>query len=421
MYDVQKITDAIAEQVGFERSYAIELAPSLLVSKSGMTYNQGHPLLGYKNMADTIEELQVEDYPAHSEIRAYSRSEVVSKDGVLYQALGQVPAGAFDASQWEKTNGVSLFLKSVREQAASEVVSALLVKKQAEGKAKPVWEDLFLYEGAGPMVKTVTKSSRFVGFELNLRNLKDMALRVHAVGLQLTEPQAELPIYLYHSSVPEPLVVTTLAHVGSGRFSWHALEDMVLRHGGVNAPGEAYYIGYRESELLGAAVSKEDYTFGQAPCATCSGFNVQSHRKWSQFVEVHPFSVPESEIGAAGELWDISRNSYNYKTNFGLNLSLTLECDITDTIVRNARVFAEAQKLAVVEKILKAFVLNTRNNSDALMVRQMADYELNNRENHTDGLTKKKEKALQALDFSFSDLSPLCLPGRDSRISKRPM
>lgn len=146
-----------------------------------------------------------------------------------------------------------------------------------------------------------------------------------------------------------------------------------------------------------------------------------AHQKWSQYVSINPFTVVESAIGENGELWDTDLNRYNYNTNFGINLALSLECEITDTVVNNAGVFAEAQKLAVVEKILQLYVANTRNNADAQMMRQLADYELNNRENHTDGLTKKKEKVMKALDFNMSDLNSLCFPGKDTRLTKEPM
>lgn len=421
MYNTDKIIEAIADQVGFERSFAVTLAPSLLVSKTGITYNQGHPLVGYKNLLSAIEEVEDTQYPIFSVTTAYQKDDVVRVDAQLWQALEAVAAGPMDESKWEKTNTLSIILKQIRNAAAAEVVSAMMTNKQIAGKGKAIWENLKLFEGAGSLQKTIPKENRFVGFELDMHRLKDLAIRLHAIGLQLTSSQASLPIYIYHTSRSLPVFTETLANVGSGTFSWHRLGKLLKHVDETVDAGGSWIIGYRESELSGFAISKEDYHFDRPPCRSCSGYNVMAHQKWSQYVSINPFTVVESAIGENGELWDTDLNRYNYNTNFGINLALSLECEITDTVVNNAGVFAEAQKLAVVEKILQLYVANTRNNADAQMMRQLADYELNNRENHTDGLTKKKEKVMKALDFNMSDLNSLCFPGKDTRLTKEPM
>lgn len=421
MYNNDKIVDAITKQVGFEDSDQYLIAQSLQASQSGIQYNQVHPLVKYPNLEASLPYIPDTSYPLFSETETYKKYKVVRQYEKLYQAKSDIQPGVFNAAQWEQTSHLSAELSKIERSAAAEVVNALMVNKHISGRGKSLWEDVKLYDGVGSLSNTIAKEGRFVGFEIDLANMRDMAIRLHAVGLQLSQPNPTLNIYIYHTSKTEPLYVLPLTDVGAGMFSWHTpATEVLLPFAAEYGYGGSFIIGYRESELVGAAISKTDYEFGKVPCRTCSTYNVRAHSQWSRHLAINPFSVPETYI-TGNQLWDMAQNRYNYKTNFGINLSLGVECDITDTVVKNAHLFSEAQALAVAEKILRIFVNNTNNNADAEKMRQLADYELNNKENQTKGLLARKDAVMKSLDFSTSGISPFCLPAAAALVRKGAM
>ena len=420
MYNHSLVTEAIIKQAGFAKSPLHYLAPSLLTSATGNVYNRIHPLLTYPNLlaAFPLEDLTV--YPAYSAATTYSKKEVVTYNGSLYEALEDSITGVFNGAKWEKTNELSLRLKQVVEGVAAELVTQLMRRKIMEHQTKTLFENLRLFEGQGNMSQSMVKSNRFLGWMIDLKNLKDLAVRVQAIGLQLTQPNPTLTLYLYHTSQKQPLQKITLTNAGNNLFRWHELEGVILKHvdAGYDAGG-SFILGYRESELVGNAIAKTDYQWDKAPCYNCSGYNPKAYGQWSGYVDIHPFFVSETEINEAEDLWDLDLNRYNYKTNYGLNMALSVECDVTDTIVRHALHFTDALLYGVAHQLLLEIKYSPENSTLSEKNRQQARHELDDMGLHPTGVVQTYKKALDALDANFSGLNSVCFPRQQPRINTR--
>lgn len=418
MYNHTAIIKALTAEIGFAKSPVRYIMPSLLQSNSGKTYNMIHPLLTYTNLEAAVEEIDPMDVEPYAPATTYAAGDVTRHtDNELYMAK-ETATGVWDSAKWEKTDALNIMLKQVSEEAAAELVDTLMVRKKLAGTSKTLLEKLALYQGVGNIGSTIVKQSRMVGWMIDTKGLQDMIVKIRSVGLQLTQPNPELKLYVYHTSKTQPLKIITLTNAGSNLFRWHELDsENVILDSITEDTGGSYMICYRESELVGAAIAKTDYDWRETPCISCSTYNVQAHQKWSRYIDIHPFTVPESAI-TGDELWDVELNQYHYKTNMGLNLVMSVECDVTDAVVRHAPVFRHALGINVATKLLHLMANNIVNSGDAEKARQRARYELDNRDNRTDGMLKIREEALSALDFDMSSLNSVCFPRSRPSITK---
>ncbi len=183
--------------------------------------------------------------------------------------------------------------------------------------------------------------------------------------------------------------------------------------------GGSFYIGYYENGLVGQAINK-GYDFATIPsCRQCNN-DYRYWSSWSNYCKIQPFEVQASDLAGIdpydptdpqpAKLWDITRNLYFLVKNYGLNLDLTLKCDVTDFLCREKSLFADCLAKQVAVDILNLIAYSTRNNVLAKQTRDLAIFELGNKENNTPGAAKRLEMSLKALSFDLSDLNEACLP-----------
>lgn len=414
MYNIKAIQSGLFGLVGFRQNLNPDfdkLTAELLTSRSGLYFNDAHPLITVENIAASIP-FDVQQYGEWNEVENYSISDIVAEESKLYEAitLSNNKKPSESADEWQETNALSIYLKQVAKIAAETVLADVFTQKKINYETKSVFEDLQLYEGTGNFNHKIIKNARFVGFDLTLKRMRDISVKINRVGLQLDTANPELQLYLYHSSQPEPIKTITVAATRPGYFQWHNVSEVILNYvNETHNTGGSYILGYYEDDLSGSAIELKN-DLNSVPCGGCSAYNLGAWDKWSKYVEIHPFSVSTTELNEERTLWDISQHNYNYATNFGINLSLTTSCDITDFVLRNESIFSAAIRNQVAVLLLQYIAFSTENRGVTERIRQLARYELDNKENNTPGLISKAEKALKALEFDLSDLSSVCLP-----------
>jgi hypothetical protein len=307
-------------------------------------------------------------------------------------------------------------IEALTRSSINKVVAMMMTKKKLDGVTKSLFENVQLFSGVGDIMQKVTKQSRFVGFEIKTKSARDLAVAIRRIGTQFSLANPDLKIWLFHSSQAEPLGSTTLNLPRANAFTWSP-SDLVLHAQGTQLfPGGAYYLGYYEDDLQGMAINK-NYNFGVVPqCGSCTNDRAL-YSQWSQVVSVTPFYVSPDFLvdigpGAPGGplLWDINANQYVYNNNFGLNLDLTSGCDLTEFLCREKRLFTEAILKQVAVDSLLELAYSTRNNTIAKETRDLAIFALTNPDANNQGLVARRDQAILALNFDFSDLSPVCLP-----------
>jgi hypothetical protein len=360
------ITENFKNLIGFEQNADPNyptLPADLLISESGLKVQQLHPLLDIENL--------------------YNCS----------KALG---------------DKFETYLKNRVDTAIIKLINSVFVAKNLNETSRELLTEVRMYEGVGNFQDKIVKQDRFVGFKVKLL-YKDLSIIFRNIGMQFDAVNENFKLYVFHSSHYEPLYEIAIAHDKAISFVWKAFDKKILP----TIEGGHYFIGYFESDLEGQALNREQY-FKRAPgCSSCNHVNYELYNKWSKYLMIEPFYVNADDLDGTNK-WDSGREIYVDGTNFGLNLAFSLVCDPSEMFVRNKEMFAEALGKQIAVEFLNDIAYSMRDNQLKQKASQMAFFALGNRDNGQPGLITELSKSIQALNFSTSDLDPVCLPCQDN-------
>jgi hypothetical protein len=422
MYRESDLMDCLFGLAGWRQTQNPELeqlTPALTTSVTGLYYQEAHPLVNQENLDQALKNYDSYVYPAYTTAAAYAIGNRIryAGDGKVYEATAVIASApsTLDPTKWSEVKHFSQKLEALTRSAINKVAAAMVTQKKLDGVTKSIFENIQLFGGVGDLMNKEVKQGRFVGFEIHLKSYRDVAVLIKRIGTQFSLANPAFKLWIFNSSQDTPIGSVDLNLTGANSFGWSASE-VILKYLNAQAiPGGAYYIGYYEDDLVGNAINK-GYSFGSVPaCGSCSN-DLYLYDRWSQFVAVMPFYVPAAYLedklpGDPGGplLWNLNANQYTPSINYGLNLDLTTACDITDFLCREKRLFTDAIIKQVGVDVLNEIAYNTRNNVLSRETRELAAYALNEKEN-SDALPKKLQKAIDALNFDFTDLGDLCFP-----------
>jgi hypothetical protein len=426
MYNHTTIINCLAGLIGFESSYNADhpdIDQDLLVSDSGVYVNSAlHPLLTYDNIQAVVEQFSRVNVRIHSTAATYKIGDIVNSSGVIYQSiqngnLNHDPAEA-NSLWWVKTNLLSAYLRRLYSGSVMKLFSQLFTEKKLNEVAKTLLANVSLFEGVGRITDRITKTGKMAGYRIRL-NHPDTVAVLNYIGLQLDTVQAALPIYLYHSSSNVPVKTFTINHTKSIQFEWHKIAGEILSFlsDSVNAGG-SYALVYYEDELSGSAIKKDISFNGKNLCGSCSEHVVNSnlYNKWSRFVSIQPFYINASDIPRDGsgnivhQMWDETREIYQDDVTWGINIQMTVQCDVSALICQSRNILTNALAQQLKVDLLNEMTFSLRDNQKREKVAGLAAVALDNQENGQYGEVKKLTKAIQALSFDYSRMSDACLP-----------
>lgn len=374
--------------IGFEDSYNTTdpvLTPANKQSDSGLLIGPSlHPLLSFENLL----------------------------------ALSQRFAPGRTATS-ERAAVFNEFLSKKYDTSVLKLFQTLFVEKKIAEVTKTIIQNVNLYEGVGNIAGRITKGGRMVGYKIKVNHRDTIALLSH-IGLQLDTIQNGLELYLYHSSDGQPVKTFTINHTRSVQFQWHKVTSAILSH--INDtinPGGAFYLTYYEADLLGSAIKKQ-ISFGSGGCGTCSEqvVNTNLYNKWSKYISIQPFYVNAANLPEDKLLWDETLEVYVDDTNWGMNVQLSVQCDVTDTICRSRNIVADALAKQITVDLLTEMAYTLRDNQTQSKAGAHAAAALDNQEGGQYGEAKRLQKAVEALSFDFSSMNEVCLPCQNKSTSK---
>jgi hypothetical protein len=427
MYRPADLQTCLFGLVGFHQNQNPDyptLPPSLLASSSGLYIQDEQPLLSIENIDQALKNYDAFNYLPYNALTAYATGDKIKVAGVVYESLEDQTGVAPPGATWEVVGLLAQRLDQVLRSAITKVVSAVFQQKKLDGVTKSIFENVQLFDGVGDLTDKEIKAGRFVGYQIAIESYRDLSIVLKRLGTQFSGLNPGFELYLYHSSQEEPIQVFELNLTKANSFQWSPLKvdtvDFVLRYLSDDyAPGGCFYLGYYEDDLVGQAINR-GYRFDKAPaCSTC-GRSYEYYTRWSPYMAVTPIAVPaealaEIVVDEPRKLWDLRYNQYEYSKNYGLNLDLSVYCDVTDFLCREKDLFVDPILKQVRADLLYAIAYSTRNNPIAKEVRDLALYELDNRPSGSPGSLKLLEKAIAAVNFDLSDLNDVCLPCNDSK------
>jgi hypothetical protein len=393
-YDQSHIVRNLSGLIGFMPSYDVsnvkaKIDESLTRSDSGVYVNYLHPYFTpelLSNVAQRFSGFVVNPWKASA---TYQPGAVVSLQSVIYQCV-EVSAGETPSTsnKWIETTLLSVWFRNIYDAAVLAMLTALKDRKKMESHGKEFLGRTTLYGATGIASDAITKSSRFVGFRINLKQ-DNLGVYVQRLGLQLTSA-ATVPIHIIQEDGTEDVLELTFN--GGNRFTYHDIQITPILSGNGDV-----VIGYFEDDLGSAQAIGfgRNSVFAQEPCFGCGAIDSNSRRTWDSLIGVTPFF----RIG------DIDTDKAD--TNFGLNLVLSFRCDMSDLLIREKFSLVSALQAQLKLMLMEAISASTRNNQDADEAGVVVYNELHNFDD-PEHPKRALNRAITALDFEFSG-SSACL------------
>lgn len=438
------IQDKLLHLIGWKQSYntsGVRISEALTESESGIYFQQIHPLLTLQNISCVAPDFKNTVFPNYVSNAEYNKDDIVTYNEKLYKAkqkaLNKEPN--IEHEYWIETNPFSEWLEDKTKASIQKAITRYCNEKIAQGTYKSLCENRTLFDGTGRLVDVVKNKKNLVGFEIVPIRAKGVTTKINKIGLQFTEP-GEYTIYLMHSSMDAPVKIIKLNKIRKNSIEWFSLNDVYLPYQSEdNDAGGSWYLCYFQSELPeGSQAIRKNKDWSKEPCSSCSRREYLAWMAWSKYIEVHPFFVNEELVQAVNfnddfnddfakqsiHLWDAEYNQYTYDNNYGLNLELTISCDITDFIIEQRMAFQDIIAKQVAIDMLREFAYNAnvRTNRHSINAsRPDILYEIDGDSSSmkNSGLSYQLDMAFKALKVSTEGIDRVCLPCKNNGIKYR--
>lgn len=425
MVRIQEIQEGLLHLIGWRQSYDSNdgvISEALTQSESGLYYQDAHPLLTLQNLQSIAPDFSNISYPTHSTEETYAKGVVVKDSNKHYKSLKIVPENIqiTDTEYWIETNPFSEWLETKTKACITKAISSYVNEKVAKGTYKTLCEKKTLFDGTGRIYDTIKNKNNLVGFEIIPIRAKGVTTKINRIGLQFSEP-GDYTIVIMHSSLMEPFYQETFTKRTSNNIEWFIPgQDLFLPYENEQIDaGGSWYICYLQSQLpTDSQAIRKNRDWSKGPCNECSRHEYETWRVWSKYLEVHPFYVNEELVPIVDEqiqLWDVENNLYDYSTNYGLNLDISIACDITDFIIEQKMMFTDYLSKSLAVDFLREFAYNpnVRTNRHSINAsRPDILYEIDGDSSSMkkSGMSYQLELASKAIQISTEGIDRVCLP-----------
>lgn len=429
MFNEQKIVACLGNLVQFENvadpSYGT-IDSTLTQSATGRLVSSAHSYATIENLFNVAPEFSKYNYPAWVTGTYLKAGQHVKDAGVLYNVKVDILAADNTVApvagpNFEVSNPFSAWLQDLKNQAAIELISKLIEMKKLNEAGKTILESLRLYEGGGLFSDRVINKNNFACLEIQLMPNENIQTVITEIGLQM-DGAVTVPMYLYHTSISTPLSITNVDARGSLSFNWKQVKllmqsvdyDPDLGHDA----GGLFYIGYYQDDLEAVQAINKNFSFGYAGCSSCNAYNSSAFVKWSKRVRIRSGIIDPYDIKPGRAMFDPMLIAYTPNSNWGINLAISVNCDISNFICKNSLVFADAMAKMLALKCLQKIAYTTRITAIASNVKDLAMAELNT-DPKSSSFYSEYIAALKALDIEFGGFDADCLPCANRRFQMK--
>lgn len=424
MIRIKDLNEQLLHLVGWQQSYdtsEVKLSDNLTQSESGMYFQQVHPLLTLPNLMSIAPDFKNTNFPEHDANSSYKEGVVVALEDKYYKSIKEVPVNTEITNDefWIETNLFSEWLEDKTKASIIKLINKFINMKLADKASKSLIENKTLFDGTGRLTNLATNRNRFVGFEVDTVRSKGVTVKINKIGLQFTRP-GKYKVYILHSSCDTPVYSFEFEKLKSNSIEWFKpKEDILLPYESQEIDaGGSWYIGYLQSDLPeNSQAINRDRDWSTQPCKGCSRQEFLAWQAWSKYIEIHPFYVDENQLLGEDEqmYFDPEIMNFTYDANYGINLDVSVYCDLTDFIIKQKQLFQDVIAKQVAVDFLREFAYNpnVRTNRRSINAsRTDILYELDGDSSSMkhSGLNYELDLALKALNFSTQGLDRVCLP-----------
>ena len=426
MVRLQDIQTALLPVVGWQQDYnpQNQIDDALCQSESGLTFQGAHPLVTLANVRAIMPDDYLYKYPNWDNQTAYPAGAKVKHKSVVYLALS-ANAGADPEENpdiWEPYNMVSDFIRQLTINGINTAVQTFIQEKQLQQETRNLLERRTFFDGAARLQATIDPSGKIVGFEIVPVRSMGVTTKIERIGLQMVGGTGVVKLYLFHSSQIAPMREIELNFTNtSGGFQWFTpAEPIYLPYipgtdGDGNDSGGAWFLCYNQNDLpTGMQALNVSKDWSVEPCQTCLGGSIESWRQMTKYLQVSPFGIhAPADFAEYPEMFDIGQIGYTNTMNYGLNVEISVGCDLTDFIISQRQIFATVIQKQVAANVLRTIAMNPDvrvNRNQVNVTRDQLLYELDGApQGRATGLGYELKQAYKALSLDTRGLDRICL------------
>ena len=435
MYRAKAVEEALLHVVGWEQDVNpdLQIAGGLTESESGLTFQSAHPMCTLA----MVNALVPSDW--ERSIKAWNQNDIIRKGEIRKHknhywkakknSQGQEPPyndfngdfnDDFGNEYWRVTNLLTEKTEQLTRRGIQNAVQRWMATKRVNKESRTLLEHRAFFDGAGRLQDTMPNQDKIVGFELEPVHGFGVTVKIEKVGLQFNSP-GQVTLYVFHSGKSEPVYQQTVGYDRSnGTFKWFEPKDWYLPYLNEWGAGGSWYLVYVQRDnipddgvLMEAVRVSKDWN--AEPCGGCNIGSVQAWRELLQYVKIHPMqaSTPGNWDKSDPQRWNLANNAYTPFTNYGLNVMVSVQCDVTDLIIKNKQQFSPVIKLQTAYDILR----NADMNPDVVVSRYQSNishtdvrYELDgSAATHKKGMGIELDKEYAALEVETQGMDKVCL------------
>ena len=426
MVRLQDIQTALLPVVGWQQDYnpQHQIDNELCESESGLTFQGAHPLCTLANVRSIMPDDYLLKYPNWDNQTAYGSGAKVKHKNIVYRAKS-ANSGADPENNpeiWEPYNFVSDFVRQLTINGINTAIQTFIQEKQLQQETRNLLERRTFFDGAARLQATIDPSGKIVGFEIVPVRAMGVTTKIERIGLQMVGATGKVKLYLFHSSQVAPMREIELDFTNTnGGFQWFTpVEPIYLPYipghdGEGNDSGGAWFLCYNQNELpVGMQALNVSKDWSVEPCQTCLGGSIESWRQMTKYLQVSPFGIKAPEDFADyPEMFDIGQIGYTNTMNYGLNVEISVGCDLTDFIISQRQIFATVIQKQVAANVLRTIAMNPDvrvNRNQVNVTRNDLLYELDGApQGRASGLGYELKQAYRALSLDTRGLDRICL------------
>ena len=400
MFNISTLKTALYGMIGLRDSENPSLPLCTLTGASQSVYfDDYHPEITFDNLYNIAPNYDGMSYTKWT-ATGYATGSFAEYDNVVYKATRTMTTGdvpSLTGTAW--TSPVNGWIQNKQYASINKLCNQIFTNKKINESAKTFLDSVQVIDGSGRLEDTETASGRFVGFEIELMRINNIVAVINQIGLQFTSVQTDLTIYLFHSSQKAAVGTWVVTSDGATSFDWQAATSpttgtnelhYVNYSNNINSGGK-YYLGYFEDDITGSAIVKND----------CTDVNY----KWSKWAKINLISVASGDLDGTN-LFDIDGVACT-DSNFGLNLSFSINTDITEMLVGEKAKFVNALGYQFANDMIQAMIFNSDSRNNRMQDtahRNAIMYEFNAPDN-PNSLKRRYDESINALSFDLSRIS----------------
>lgn len=436
MIRLPDIQTALLPVVGWQQDYnpQNQIDDVLTQSESGLTFQGAHPLVTLANVRSIMPDDYLYKYPQWKNTTGYVVGSKVKHNGVIWIAVNANTGSEPDENNpdWEPYNMLSDYVQQLTINGINTVVQRFIELKQLRQETRNLLERRTFFDGAARLQSTIDPNGKIVGFEIVPVRSMGVTTKIERIGLQMVGGTGNVRLYLFHSSQVAPMRVIDLEFTNTnGGFQWFTpAEPIYLPYipgvdGYGNDSGGAWFLCYNQNELpAGMQALNVSKDWSVEPCQTCLGGSIESWRQMTKYLQVSPFGIRAPlDFHDYPEMFDIGQIGYTNTMNYGLNVEISVGCDLTDFIISQRQIFATVIQKQVAANVLRTIAMNPDvrvNRNQVNVTRDEILYQLDgDPRGRKSGMVYELEQAYKALSFDTRGLDRICLQCNNGGVKYR--